>query len=73
MDTAIITAIIVGIFSVFGTFLNSKYTSNVQVARLEVEVTTLKREVREHNSVIERTYKLEEKVGILEHDIQGMR
>ena len=73
MDTAIITAIIVGIFSVFGTYLNSKYTSNVQVARLEVEVTTLKREVREHNGVIERTYKLEEKVGILEHDIQNMR
>ena len=73
MDTAIITAIIVGIFSVFGTYLNSKYTSNVQVARLEVEVTTLKREVREHNGVIERTYKLEEKVSILEHDIQNMR
>ena len=72
MDSSILVAIIVGSLSVLGTFVSAKFTSNVRVAKLEVEVTTLKREVREHNSVIERTYKLEEKVNILEHDVQAI-
>ncbi len=72
MDSAIVTAIIVGSLSVLGTFVSAKYTSNVKVAKLEVEVTTLKREVREHNSVIERTYCLEKKVGILENEIKNI-
>lgn len=72
MDSNVLTAIIVGGLSVLGTFVSAKFTSNVKVAKLEVEVTTLKREVREHNSVIERTYKLEEKVNILEHDVQAI-
>lgn len=73
MDSAIFTAIIVGSLSVLGTFISAKYTSNVKVARLEVKVDTLEREVRKHNGVMERTYKLEEKVGILQHDVNAFK
>lgn len=31
------------------------------------EVSTLREEVQKHNSLVERTYKLEERVSILEH------
>lgn len=73
MDSAIVTAIIVGGLSVLGTFISAKYTSNVKVAKLEVKVDTLERETRKHNGVLERTYKLEEKVGILQHDVSALK
>ena len=72
MDSTIIVAMIVGGLSFIGTFINAKYTSNVKVTKLEVNVDNLKTEVRKHNSIIDRTYKLEEKVGIIEHDIKNI-
>ena len=32
------------------------------------EMTTLRQEVQKHNGLIERTYKLEERVSLLEHE-----
>ena len=37
-----------------------------EMAVMEEEISTLRREVQKHNSLIERTYKLEERVGVLE-------
>lgn len=37
-----------------------------EMAVMEEEISTLRREVQKHNSLIERTYKLEERVSVLE-------
>lgn len=73
MDSAIVTAVIVGGLSVLGTFISAKYTSNVKVAKLEVEVITLKREVREHNGVVTKTVLLEQKIQMLEARIKELQ
>lgn len=63
MDSSVIVALITLAGSALGTFcgivINSKLT-NYRIEQLE-------KKVEKHNSVIERTFKLEEKVEHLEH------
>jgi len=72
MESAILVALVVGGLSVLGTFISSKYTANVRVVKLEMQVDTLKIEVTKHNKMIERTYELEKRVSITEHDIKNI-
>ena len=41
------------------------------MAVMEEEISTLRKEVQKHNSLIERTYKLEERVSVLEATNHG--
>ncbi len=63
MDSSVIVALITLAGSALGTFggivINSKLT-NYRIEQLE-------KKVEKHNSVIERTFRLEEKVEHLEH------
>lgn len=66
MDSTIIVALIVGGLSLFGTIVSSKYISNVRVVKLEMKVDELERKVTKHNGLVERQYKIEERMSLLE-------
>jgi len=61
MET-IITSLIVAIPSLVATILTNKKT----VALMEYKIDQLDKKVHEHNNLIDRTYKLENRVSILE-------
>lgn len=69
MDTSIITAVIVGVLALISNVITSKFVSNVRVVKLEMKVDTLERTVHKHNQLVERMYRVENKVRIIEHDL----
>lgn len=69
MDTGLVSAVIVALFSFFGVFVNAKYTKNNSIVRLEMRLEELIRQVNKHNGVIERMYKIENKMAVIEHCI----
>lgn len=66
MDSSIVTALIVAGGALIGTIISSKYVGNVRVIKLELKMDELERKVTKHNNLVERTYKLENKVSLLE-------
>lgn len=77
ISDAVIVAIIGAISTVIGVIITNRNMLEKQAAMLEKEIavyqaktderiTELTREVREHNEVVKRTYRLEEKVAQLE-------
>lgn len=72
MTDTIMVALIVGGFSFLGTFLNGKFTANVRVIRMEMQLLTLEKEVKKHNGIMERTYNLENRIGIAESEIENL-
>lgn len=42
-----------------------------EMAVMEEEISTLRREVQKHNNLIDRTYKLETRVTVLENNINA--
>ena len=69
MDSSIITALIVGTLALVSNIITSKFVSNVRVVKLEMKVDTLERTVHKHNQLVERMYRVENKVRIIEHDL----
>lgn len=70
MDSSIITALIVGTLALVSNIITSKFVSNVRVVKLEMKVDTLESTVNKHNQLIERMYKVEHKLSMLENDIK---
>lgn len=70
MDSTIVSTLIVAGFALVGTIISAKYVSNVEVVKLQMRMKALEDKVMAHNSLIERTYTLEKKVSLLEHDIE---
>ena len=66
MDKTIIVAIITSLFAFLGVLVTSKYTKNTQVALIQQQMKDLIAKVEKHNCLIERMYKIESKVTILE-------
>ena len=77
MNEAVIVALIGAISTIIGVMITNRSMLEKQSAALEKEIAVyqaktdekiseLVREVREHNEVIKRTYRLEEKVNQLE-------
>lgn len=63
-------AIIVAVLSLIGT-LGGAYLSNRRNAALiDYRMKQLEEKVNKHNKLIERTYKLEEKVAVIENEIE---
>lgn len=73
MDTSIITAVIVGVLALISNVITSKFVSNVRVVKLEMKVDTLEETVHKHNQLVERMYRVENKVRIIEHDLHGKK
>jgi len=70
MESTIVVALIIGGLSVVGTYISAKYTSNVRVIRLEWKMDELEKKVTKHNGLVERQYKTEERVALLEERVK---
>lgn len=62
----IITSIIGGLFVAIPSLVATIVLNNKTQAVLEYKVDQLDKKVHEHNNLIDRTYKLESRVSILE-------
>lgn len=79
MDT-IISSIITGIVAITTCLITQGMANRKTIALIEFRLGELQKQVEKHNSVIERTYKLEEATAIqqqqintLEKRIDGMK
>lgn len=69
MNDTIIVALISGIGTAAGAIvsvLTANRLSNYKIERLEEEV-------KKHNQIIERTFKLEERTSVLENEVDGIK
>lgn len=66
---AIASAIITGLFSLWGVYAANRKSQALIAYRLE----QLEKKVDKHNSVVERTYILEGQVTELQHDVRDMK
>lgn len=66
MSDTIIVAVLALIGTITGSYFSNRKTSALIVYRLE----QLEQKVNKHNSVIERTYKLEEQKSVIEEQIK---
>lgn len=69
MDSAIIVAIVSGVCTLLGSGLGVIASSKLTNFRLQ----QLEKKVEKHNSVIERTFKLEGQVTEIFHDIKELK
>lgn len=81
MDTtiavALVSGICTGVFSVVATVLSNNKSQSVINAKIEennkfvdYKIEELRKQVEKHNKVIERTYKLEQEVHLIEDKIE---
>lgn len=66
MTESIIVAIITGVLTLIGVLIANSRSDAVQNERIE----QLRSEVKKHNNLIERTYKLEEKTALHEAELK---
>lgn len=66
---AIASAIITGLFSLWGVYAANRKSQALIAYRLE----QLEKKVDKHNSVVERTFVLEGQVTELQHDVRDMK
>lgn len=66
---AIISAVITGLFSLWGVYAANRKSQALIAYRLE----QLERKVDKHNSVVERTFILEGQVTELQHDVRDLK
>lgn len=62
--------VIVAILALFGTLAGSYFSNRKTSALIAYRLEQLEQKVNKHNSVIERTYKLENKESIVEEQIK---
>lgn len=72
MTGEIIVALIVGAFSFAGTALTAFFANRKNNAIVMYKIESLEKELRKHNNVIERTYKLENDVVRLDTKLNDM-
>lgn len=66
MTESIIVAIITGILTLAGVIISNSRTNAVQAERIE----QLREEVKKHNGLIERTYRLEEQTALQDAELK---
>ena len=66
MTEAIIVALIAGAFSLAGVMISNARTKEV----MKYQIEQLREEVKKHNGLIERTYKLEETAALHEAELK---
>jgi len=67
-----ITAVIVAALSFLGTLCGSYFSHRKSTALISYRLEQLEKKVDKHNSVIERTYVLEEKMKVANHRIDDL-
>ena len=80
METSIITAvisvvgsIIVAMISFYANRKGAKEASETNAKLIDYRIQELERKQDKHNSMIERTYKLEGRMTEVEHDIRDIK
>lgn len=73
MDSAILVALIVSGGTLIGTIISAKFVSNVEVIKLKMKMDEVEAKVTKHNSLIERQYKTEARVQVIENKIEGLK
>lgn len=66
---AVISAVITGLFSLWGVYAANRKSQALIAYRLE----QLEKKVDKHNSVVERTFILEGDVRELQHDVRDLK
>ncbi len=67
MSESIIVALITGGLALLGTYISNKRASALMAYRLE----QLEKKVEKHNSIVERTYRLEACVDEIQKHMEG--
>lgn len=62
-------ALVSGLMTLLGVLVSNSRSRAV----MEVKIDELRRQVEKHNSLIERTYRLEQDVAVLRNDVEGMK
>lgn len=69
MTEAIAVALVSGLMTLLGVLVSNSRSRAV----MEVKTDELRRQVEKHNSLIERTYRLEQDVAVLRNDVESIR
>lgn len=64
----VVTAVVTGVLTLVGVLVSNSRSQAV----LEVKIDQLAEKVQRHNSMIERTYALEQDVAVLKRDVEAM-
>ena len=70
MSDVIIVAVITGALSLAGTLAGSYFSQRKSTALVTYRLAELEKKVDKHNSLVERTYRLEEKTAVQEEQIK---
>lgn len=65
--------IIVAVISLLGTLAGSYFANSKTIALLSYRLEQLERKVEKHNSVVERTFNLENDVRMIKHRLEEMQ
>lgn len=65
-----VEAIITGAVAIAVCMLNNYFQNRKSTALIEYKIDELSKRVDKHNSIIDRTYKLEESVSVIEEKIK---
>ena len=65
--------IIVAVISLLGTLAGSYFANSKTTALLSYRLEQLERKVEKHNSVVERTFNLENDVRMIKHQLEEMQ
>ena len=69
LTEAIAVALVSGLMTLLGVLVSNSRSRAV----MEVKIDELRRQVEKHNSLIERTYRLEQDVAVLRNDVESIR
>lgn len=70
MTEEVLVALIVGALSLAGTLCGAYFANRKSSALFAYRLEQLEAEVKKHNEVIERTYKLERDMAVVQEDIR---
>lgn len=80
MDESIIIALITGAVSLLVCMMNNKYQQksndrkyNETIALIDYKLSELTKHVEKHNCVVERTYKLEQEMALMNEKIKNIQ
>ena len=65
-----IEAIITGVVAIAVCMLNNYFQNRKSTALIEYKIDELSKRVDKHNSIIDRTYKLEESMSVLQEKVK---
>ncbi|MBR3225679.1 MAG: hypothetical protein IKF78_10210 [Atopobiaceae bacterium] len=65
---SVVTAVVTGVLTLIGVLVSNSRSQAV----IEVKLDNLASKVEKHNSMVERTYDLEQRMAVLESEVKGL-